>query len=72
MLETAGRAQVVTLAGGGTAVRGRGACHLVFSIMLATSSARQADASREQLLSLVGEQAQRGLSLAAVFAGNRS
>jgi hypothetical protein len=47
--------------------------HLVFSIMLATSSARQADGQwGEQLPSFVGEQAQRGLSLVAVLAGSRS
>jgi hypothetical protein len=51
---------------------GRGACHLVFSIKLATSSARPADGQQEQLPSFAGEQAQRGLSLAAVLADNRS
>jgi len=50
---------------------GRHACHLVFSIMLATSSARQADGQRGwQFPSFAGEQAQRGLSLVAVFGYN--
>jgi len=53
-------AQVVTLE---QPPPGRDACYLVFSVMLATSSARQDDGHGEQLPSLVGEQARRGLGL---------
>ena len=50
---------------------GRHACHLVFSITLATSSARQADGQWGwQLPSFADEQPQRGLSLVAVFGYN--
>jgi hypothetical protein len=69
MRETAGRAQVVTSAGGGTAVCG---AWCVPSGLLDHACDEQRPAGRwpvgEQLPSLVGEQAQRGLSLA----GNRS
>jgi hypothetical protein len=72
MRETAGPEQVVTSAGGATAVCGASRVPSGLPGYAATTAPGQLLAGGERLPSFAGEQARRGLGLVAVLAGNRS